>query len=168
MQQNQLINIAYENIVLKSRGYFGIHETEFLFPASKIGDGETNERSKAWILKYIDENANNMDLMYKLFLVVGNQNDNARAEYIIEFLKKNKSFVDFKEINLFPTSESRSGSEVPRIDHKIIFLQNILKNETLKGVDFIRHRYYLKQLLGFKAKQKKDIQIREYQDDFLN
>ena len=106
--------------------------------------------------------------MYKLFLVVGNQNDNARAEYIIEFLKKNKSFVDFKEINLFPTTESWSGSEVPRIDHKIIFLQNILKNETLKGLDFIRHRDYLNQLLGFKTKQKKDIQIREYQDDFLN
>lgn len=164
----KLIDIAYENIVLKSRGYFGVYETEFLFPASKIGDGEINERSKAWILKYIDENANNMDLMYKLFLVVGNQNDNARAEYIIEFLKKNKSFVDFKEINLFPTTESWSGSEVPRIDHKIIFLQNILKNETLKGLDFIRHRDYLNQLLGFKTKQKKDIQIREYQDDFLN
>lgn len=164
----KLIDIAYDNIVLASLGYFGIYETEFLFPAGIIGDGETNERSKTWILNYIDENANNMDLMYKLFLVVGNQNDSARAEYIIEFLKKNKSFVDFKEINLFPTTESWSGSEVPRIDHKIIFLQNILKNETLKGLDFIRHRDYLNQLLRFKTKQKKDIQIREYQDDFFN
>ncbi|WP_282799079.1 hypothetical protein [Lactococcus lactis] len=164
----KLIDIAYDNIVLASLGYFGIYETEFLFPAGIIGDGETNERSKTWILNYIDENANNMDLMYKLFLVVGNQNDSARAEYIIEFLKKNKSFVDFKEINLFPTTESWSGSEVPRIDHKIIFLQNILKNETLKGLDFICHRDYLNQLLRFKTKQKKDIQIREYQDDFFN
>lgn len=48
-----------------------------------------------------------------------------KKEYLLEYLKLNKSIDDLKKIPLFSSFSSWSGSEVPLIDKKIDFLNDL-------------------------------------------
>ena len=72
---------------------------------------------------------------------------------------------DFKKIPLFSTFSSWSGSEVPIIEKKIKFLEEI--NENINGLDYIEHMDYINSRIGALKKYITDIKIREYLEDYL-
>ena len=80
-------------------------------------------------------------------------------------MKLNKSIEDFKKIPLFSTFSSWSGSEVPVIEKKIKFLEDI--NKSINGLDYIEHIDYINSRIEALKKYITDIKIREYLEDYL-
>ena len=90
---------------------------------------------------------------------------NKKKEYILEYLKLNKSIDDFKRIPLFSGFSSRNGSEVPLIDKKIKFLNDL--NDSIIGLDYIEHKDYINSRIELLKKYKIDIKVKEYLEDYL-
>lgn len=163
-----LIDVAFYNILQNSRKYIGWESYELIFPVDRK-NLEVNERIKKWILNYIRENSSDHELIRKLFFhFVSNQNETDRLDYISEFLKQNRTIKDFETLSLVPSFYEWSGSEVPLIDKNISFISLLLKSSFLKGLDFISHRSSLKNYIIKLEKEKKRIQMKEYQDDYIS
>lgn len=120
-------------------------------------------RKKEWIKSYIKAISNDIDCLNLIFQVVMSNFRTNTGEFILYFLNINKNIEIFKEIALFPTSKSWSGSEVPLIEKEIIFLNELI--DSINGIDYIEHKAYLKELILNKEKYKQKVLVREYLED---
>lgn len=156
------IKMAFEELEKQSFYYFEIE---------KVFSGEQGEREEIllrkmkWIEDYIQNNYKNIKKICCIFDVICTSFPNKKKEYILKYLKLNKSIEDFKKIPLFSNFSSWSGSEVPLIDKKIKFLNDL--NNSIAGLDYIDHRDYINSRLALLKKYKIDIKIREYLEEYL-
>lgn len=118
------------------------------------------EKKKQWLLEHIRKNYNDIDTAKKLTYMVVIAFPDWRIEYILEFLKYNKSIEDFKKLYFFSTSQSWTGSEIPLINEKISFIYK-LKDE-LHGIEFIEHVMYLQEKISDEEKYKEQVELEEY------
>ena len=81
-------------------------------------------------------------------------------EFILEFLKQNKSLEFFKQLPLFSSTELCIGSEVPRIIEKIDFLEKLKSN--LNGLDYMHHKKYIEVWKRGLEKNKEEVEKKEY------
>jgi hypothetical protein len=159
----KLINIAFENLILNIPYYvfYGIYDTIF---ATDTSDNQVNARIRNWIVNYLKDNISNKRLIRDIFFYyISNQSEDTREFFIEIFLKYDSNIDDFKSINILPTSHSFSGSEVPLINADINFLTR------LTSVDFIKcllhHDIYIHDQINKKRQYKKEVQLREYQEN---
>ena len=99
----------------------------------------------------------------KLIDMVVNVMPQWKQEFILEYIKGNKSIEDFKKIHLFPMSASWSGSEVPLRLDKREFLQDL--KEKMKGVSYIEHREYIDEYRRDLEEYKRKVELREYLEE---
>ena len=156
----ELIQIAYENML---GGYFGFmveDEGAAIFTNSKATSEFIKERKKEWIKDYIEKNIENINNLKMIFSVIATFFASDRIEFLLELMNHTKDIEVFKSIPLFAGSSSWSGSEVPLIEKKIDFLSDLIIS--FKGADFIEHRAYLKERKNSYESYKQDILIKEY------
>ena len=103
--------------------------------------------------------------MYNIFDVIDSCFINKKMEYVQQFIKLNKSIDDFEKIPLFSGFSSWSGSEVPLIDKKIKFLEDLY--DSISGLDYINHKDYIKSKIEILKKYKLDVKVKEYLEDYL-
>ncbi len=127
---------------------------------AKTGDATILDRKKEWLIENLRENSSEIEKCKKLIDVVVNILPDWKLEYILEYLEVDKKPEDFKKINLFPSSSSWSGSEIPLIMEKIDFLKLLKAN--LKGINYIDHRKYIEECCMDLEKEKKNVELREY------
>lgn len=156
------INKAYSEIENK---YFNYFEIEKIFYKEEREDKDILIRKEKWIEKYIQNNYQDNEKMVNIFDAINSSFSSKRKEYILQFLKLNKSIEDFRKIPLFSTFSSWSGSEVPIIEKKIKFLEDINKN--INGLDYIEHMDYINSRIEALKKYITDIKVREYLEDYL-
>ena len=156
------IDKAYLEIENK---YFNRFEIEKIFYKEEKEDKDILIRKEKWIEKYIQNNYQDGEKIANMFDVINSSFPSKKKEYMLQFLRLNKSIEDFKKIPLFSTFASWSGSEVPIIEKKIKFLEEI--NENINGLDYIEHMYYINSTIGGLKKYIADIRIREYLEDYL-
>ena len=118
------------------------------------------ERKKTWLIEKLRENSVDLKKCKKFIEVVVNFIPDWKMVYILGFLKFNKNLEDFKQISLFPSSYSWSGSRIPLVLEKIEFLKSLKDN--LKGIDYIDHRKYLEDYRLSLEAYKKQIELNEY------
>lgn len=145
--------------------YFNYFEIEKIFYKEEKEDKDILIRKEKWIEKYIQNNYQDNKKIANIFGVINTSFPSKKKEYILQFLKLNKSIEDFKRIPLFSTFSSWSGSEVPIIEKKIKFLEELNKN--INGLDYIEHMDYINSRIGALKKYITDIKIREYLEDYL-
>ena len=126
---------------------------------------EIMEKKEEWIKKYIENNSKEMDKMIKIFNVINNSFDSKKKSYILQFLSLNKSIEDFKHIPLFTYFSSWTHSEIPLIEKKINYLENIKTD--INGIDFIEHIEYINSIIEGLKREINDIKIREYLEDYI-
>lgn len=156
------IDKAYSEIEKK---YFNHFEMEKIFYNEEREDKDILIRKEKWIEKYIQNNYQYNEKIVNIFEIINASFSSKRKEYILQFLKLNKSIEDFKKIPLFSTFSSWSGSEVPVIEKKIKFLEDI--NKSINGLDYIEHIDYINSRIEALKKYITDIKIREYLEDYL-
>ena len=156
------IKMAFEEIEKKNFYYF---EIEKVFSSEHGEKEEVLLRKQKWIEEYIKENYTDIKKMYSIFNVICNTFSNQKKEFILEFLKYNKSIDDFKKIPLFSSFSSWSGSEIPLIDKKIDFLNDLYNS--INGLDYFDHKDYINSEIEVYKKYKIDIKVREYLEDYF-
>ena len=126
----------------------------------KITDETIFERKKTWLIEKLQENSVDIKKCKKFIEVVVNILPDWKMVYILEFLKFNKNLEDFKQISLFPSSYSWSGSQIPLIIERIEFLKSLKDN--IKGIDYIDHRKYIEDYCMRLEEYKEKVELEEY------
>lgn len=160
---SEIITIACNNLIVKKYGYMDESGGRIVFANSSSTSDTIKNYKIEWIKNYINLNFQNIERMEMIFGVITTFFSGDRKKYILEFLKCSDEITAFANIPLFPSSGSWSGSEVPQIDKKIDFLEDLISE--LKGVTFIQHRAYLKERKNEFEKYKQSVLIQEYLED---
>lgn len=160
---DELIKISFDTIISsKDNISLWICETniQIIFMTSANISKIIEDRKVEWVKNYIKTISDNADYLNLIFQVVMSTLRDHTVEFILYFLNINKNIEIFKEIKLFPTKGSWSGSEVPLIEKEIIFLNELI--DSMSGIHYIEHKAYLKELILNKEKYKQQVLVREY------
>lgn len=129
--------------------------------ASSLKMSELSEvRKHQWIVDYIERYCDNIDKIKMIINIVATVFPAWECEVVLIFLSMNKSIEAFEKLYLFPLSVSWSGSEIPLINKKIKFLEEL--HSSLKGIDYIEHKKYLKECIASEESYKEKVEMREY------
>ena len=157
---DSLVSIAFKKLVEENHFYsIGNLEAKQIF----VNEKNTSliiDRKKKWIKQYIVKNTQDISKIKRIFSAVDVAFPDIKKELLMFFINQNNDFNFFEKIPLFPNGRSWTGSEIPSIDREINFLVS-LKNE-LNGVNFIKHRNYLKEEIQRLENYKKRVAINEY------
>ncbi len=146
------------NMIINKDGYIYKHSL-----MSSIFIGEVNIEDQLflnqrnWIKNYIEQNYNSLENIRQIFEVINDYFEKDKIEYFSLFLSLNKDFEFFKKIPLLSWNYSWSGSEIPLIEKRINFLNDLLF--ILKGYDFLEHRnFVIKNIENEKQNLQNEIQ----------
>jgi hypothetical protein len=95
-----------------------------------------------------------------IFDILCNFSNELRKNFVLLFCKYNLNYSDFIKIPLFPKYMLWDGSEVPILENKISFLQDI-KNE-LTELDYIEHKAYLAERIQIIQEYKEKVLLQEF------
>lgn len=154
------INLAAE-ILLPDKCFVVNEEAaKIVFSVSDKESEEIKERQRSWLEVYIRSNYQDIEKIKLVICIVNIIFESLKQDMILLFLNLNKSYGDFQKLYLFPLSSSWSGSEIPLIDKKILFLKGL--KESLKGIDYIQHRNYLNDKIEALQSYRKQVELRKY------
>lgn len=160
---SEIISLACNNLIGNKYGFMAERAGRLVFANNSSTSDTIKNRKIVWIRNYIYQNFENIEKMKMIFGVIATFFSGDRKKYILEFLKCSDEITAFENIPLFPSSGSWSGSEVPQIDRKIDFLNDLITE--LKGAKFIQHRAYLKERKNVFEKYKQSVLVQEYLED---
>lgn len=157
------VKIAYNNLVANDLGYIRESISGSLIVKDKNLDSVIRERQDTWVKNYIRDNYEDTKSIKRLFEVIQASFSN-KIDYYLEFLKCSKDVDRFKLLPLSPLSYTWSGSEVPLIDKRINFVDDLIN--LIKGIEFIDHILYLKDRKKSLEQFRKKTQIKEYTEEY--
>lgn len=154
------INIAFIQMIGDDFWLGKKDVAEIIFCNKENTPEDIRIRKKMWLQNYI---ALNFSVEQKMITILGLIVDVLplyKKELILEVTKYRKDVDFFKKIPLFPMYDSWTGSEVPVIDRKIEFINDLMAS--LKGIDFIEHRNYLNNEKEIYEREKHEVLVREH------
>lgn len=89
-----------------------------------------------------------------------------KVEYIVRLCQKGLSWEELEKIPIIMSyfGASWSGSEIPLLQGKINFIEEVIEN--LPGASFMRHRMILERAIASVKRRIEDAEIREFIDTF--
>jgi hypothetical protein len=120
---------------------------------------EVRERQDRCLEVLIERRYSDPDFVQFLFDVIAQLAPERRRSLLSLFVKRNKSFEDFRRLLLQPSSYSWSGSAVPVLQGRAEYLESVLP--LLNTVDLLQHKQYVEQhiqaiRLDIEREKKKD------------
>ena len=163
-EYEERIRYAYEVLAADYYGWIGIDGVTAIFANTDRTSEFIRKRKKEWIKKYIIENIEITENIKKIINIVYDIFPSWKKEIILFLIDNNYNIDDFKKINLLPNHSSWSGSEIPIINNNISYLQDLMNS--LSGAKYIEHKKYIKDEILYQEKHRKDVELREYMQDF--
>lgn len=117
-------------------------------------------RKEKWLEDFIVKNIEDQNKIEIVFEIVANYFEKSKIGYFKLLFKLNKDFELFKQLPLFHWNYSWSGSEIPLIDERIKFLEDL--KSLFIGVNFIEHKDYINKKIDCLKVRRNDAKIREY------
>lgn len=118
------------------------------------------DKQYKWIKRFLFNNSKDLKSMKILFNVICNCSKEQRIKAIVSFCSYNKSYDAFKAIQLIPTHGGWHGSEIPVLEKRISYLEQ-LKNE-LNGYDYIQHRARISEYIQNARERKNKVLTEEF------
>ncbi|MCD7951244.1 MAG: hypothetical protein LUG12_13500 [Erysipelotrichaceae bacterium] len=156
----EYINNAFKKIIGNSITILNISGAETIFINNHDTSKLAKNHKKLWINEYIKQNITNPKNINLIFDVIATYQAKDKKEHILNLVKYTKDIEIFKGIQFFPIEEGFMGSEVPIINEKIEFLEDLINS--LNGLDYIEHREYLNNKIEALHKYKNDVEVREF------
>lgn len=154
------INIAFEQMIGDDFWLGKKDAAEIIFCNKENTPEDIRIRKKMWLQNYIALNFSDEQKMITIFRLIADVLPFYKKELILEVTKYRKDVDFFKKIPLFPTAYSWTGSQVPLIDVRIEFIDELIAS--LEGFEFIEHRSYLVEQKEYEEKYKNDVLVREH------
>jgi hypothetical protein len=127
-----------------------------------IKDDETKEKSINFIKRFIEENAQNADLMSFIFKIIATTMKDKIKDFLEIFLRRNRNLEDFKRLSFEPSfGVSWTGSAVPVYEEKVNFYDSLLS--LFNSADLLEHRLILED----KKKYYREEVERHKKKDFI-
>lgn len=161
-EYSERMQYAFDTL-LEQTGLY--HKELILTLIGKKNDGKSEKKKKEWLLCELKNSSNDLNRFNKLINSVAVAYPEWEIEYILEFIRINKSIDDFKKIDMFPLIRSWSGSEIPLINSEIKFLEEL--RDRISGLDYIEHKKYLNERIECRSKWKHEVEIKEYLNNIL-
>lgn len=117
------------------------------------------EKVNTFLCSFIEKHHSDSVYMRSLFDSIAKMTDEQRIAYIKLYLEYEKSIENFKDLPLFSSFSSWSGSEVPLIHNKIEFLNRL--SQEIHGIDYLEHKQYIGKMINDLNSYAKDVEIRE-------
>lgn len=137
--------------------FFGEH-----FISSALKCKEYNLKVPIWLNHYISEFGQDMNRMKFLFNILCNCRKDLFLQGLLTFCQVNHNFDDFKTLHLTETLCSWSVSEIPLIDKRLDFLEDLRLQ--LKGVDLAEHRVWVSELIQNIRNYRSCVETEEFMD----
>ena len=125
---------------------------------SSDNNPELSEKQDTLIRNCIQSYSDDTIKMSSLFEVISDFTEERKISYWQLFFKYNKSYDDFKELPLRPSSWGYSGSAVPLYDKWITFLEQL--RPCFVGLDWIDHKKRIEDEIGYLKKDIEEERIR--------
>jgi len=122
-------------------------------------NNDITEKLVIWIKHYIDLYSTDNEKMRLIFEINSNIELNSRIDVIKYFAHKNTNIDFFKNLPLFPSSWSWSGSQLPLIQSRIDFLID-LKSQ-LTEISLLKHKVYINERINYLNEYKENVEIDE-------
>ena len=94
-----------------------------------------------------------------LFDSIAKMSDDQRIRYVKLYLNYDNSIEGFKDIPLFSSFSSWSGSEVPMIHKRLDFLHKL--SQEIHGLEYLEHKHYIEEKINSLNLYAKEVEIRE-------
>lgn len=156
----QRIEFAIEILIENGLSLISKAPASIIFANSVETSELSKKRKHQWLMDYIKQYYCDMDKIKIMLCLVATVLPEWKCEMILAFLDRNKDIEAFKTLYLFPLSASWSGSEIPLIDKKIKFLEEL--HALISGIDYIEHKQYLKEYIASLEDHKEKVEMREY------
>lgn len=124
-------------------------------------DDLTVDRQDTFLLKLIEENFADVELIDMAFDVISKFTPERRPKFLKQFLDKNVSFESFRLLQIEPNHWSWSGSQVPVLQSRASYLESLLS--LLNTVELLEHKQHIEQ----KFRSLRDSIEAEKKRDFL-
>ena len=145
--------------ILKINDYKRVNFLNLLFSNSK--DNYVIEEK--YLIEIIKSYSDREDILLDIFNVISNRSREGRIKCINELLNVNNNYEIFEKIRLEPCSWSWSGSEIPIIESRIDFFNELLSSIQNLGFNYIKHCMLIKERVKFLEIYKKKV----IRDEFL-
>ncbi len=156
---NYFIDVLFKKKVEDNPFYSISMDAKYIF-ASRNDTKNIEDKKINWIKNYIEKNNEDVSKMKRIFGVIDCVFRKHKMDFILLYLNFNSNCDDFIQIYLFHGYNSWSGSEIPLIDEKINFL--LALEQEIKGVKFLKHKFYLKEEIKKLQEYKKKVKMQEY------
>ena len=165
-----IISEALEFIYQKEKDTYVIESYANVFfvyesnTGSINGDSSVNDKREKLVADYIEKHHADGDRMEFIFNIVVNSFQSKRRDFLEIFLRFNKNFEDFRNINIEPSSWGGMGSMIPILEKKAEFLESLLP--LFSGINFLKHKIHVNdQILGWKTRIERESK-KEFVEDF--
>ncbi|MDY4084487.1 MAG: hypothetical protein SOY57_02850 [Ruminococcus bromii] len=157
--ETEEFSTSFEHIadVIKEKVNYPHYElTDFFDVINAYSD---REKVNTFLCSFIEKHHSDSVYMRSLFDSIAKMTDEQRIAYIKLYLEYEKSIENFKDLPLFSSFSSWSGSEVPLIHNKIEFLNRL--SQEIHGIDYLEHKQYIEKMINDLNSYAKDVEIRE-------
>lgn len=157
--ETEEFSTSFEHIadVIKEKVNYPHYElTDFFDVINAYSD---REKVNTFLCSFIEKHHSDSVYMRSLFDSIAKMTDEQRIAYIKLYLEYEKSIENFKDLPLFSSFSSWSGSEVPLIHNKIEFLNRL--SQEIHGIDYLEHKQYIGKMINDLNSYAKDVEIRE-------
>lgn len=157
--ETEEFSTSFEHIadVIKEKVNYPHYElTDFFDVINAYSD---REKVNTFLCSFIEKHHSDSVYMRSLFDSIAKMTDEQRIAYIKLYLEYEKSIENFKDLPLFSSFSSWSGSEVPLIHNKIEFLNRL--SQEIHGIDYLEHKQHIGKMINDLNSYAKDVEIRE-------
>lgn len=126
-----------------------------------IKDDETKEKSINFVKRFIEENAQDAELMSFIFKIIATMMKDKTKDFLEIFLRRNRNLDDFKQLSFENSFTSWSGSAVPVYEEKVNFYDSLL--DLFNSADLLEHKLILED----KKKYYREEVERHKKKDFI-
>ena len=130
-------------------------------------NNKNRDIKKKWLFSELQDSKGDVSKSKLVIRIITEKMPESRDDFVLEFIKVNKSIEDFKTICSVLTPNNCSGSEVPAIIRAKKYFE-ALEEKIENSIYYLAHRNYLKELCMALEKEKNQVEIKEYlaREDF--
>lgn len=125
------------------------------------------ERSRKWFFSMIEKHIQESEKLKFLFNLIIELPENDRLQFYSLFLSNNKSFEDFKKLPLESSHWSWSGSEIPVLVQRKLYLSNLL-HLVENDINLIEHKTYINSWIEYIDNRINEVSKNEFIEKLIN
>ncbi|MFQ5713181.1 MAG: hypothetical protein ACE5GU_04055 [Candidatus Scalinduaceae bacterium] len=158
---NVMSNISEIVFKHEQKGHcFGYYELFFNKNVNPQTDEKILDRQDEFLCEEVRGKSTNKKYMDLLFYVIAEFKRGRRIKFFQVFLEANRNFDDFEKLPFEPISWSWSGSQVPLLQERICFHEQLIS--ICNSVKFLKHRQLLEKRVQSLRKQIQDEKKRDF------